>query len=69
MKRLLEFFQDGTGMFSSMRLVFLTWGIGAFLIWGAISIINKSVATIPITIVEIMALCVVGKVAQSVTEK
>ena len=63
-----DFFKDSEGQFSSMRLGFLLWIIGVFIVWSFVSFKSKTLVAIPEPVVEILGVCVLGKVGQSWTE-
>jgi hypothetical protein len=65
---LSQFFKDDTGQLSSMRLVFLVWGLGLFVVWAIISIITKQMFPVPESCIEILGICTIGKAANSITE-
>ena len=67
--KIAQFFNDDTGQLSSMRLIFILWGVGVFGVWGAVSIMTKTLSAIPIGAVEIMGMCLASKVVQSFAEK
>ena len=63
-----EFFKDGTGMLSSMRLIFIIWSLGVFLVWVGFCIFKKSIVGIDNSIIEIFGVLTTGKISQSYTE-
>lgn len=67
--RLLEFFEDDTGRLSSMRLLFLGWGVGALIVWSFLSIKSKTLLELPISITMFISSLVAGKIVQNYTER
>lgn len=63
-----QFFKDGDGQLSAMRLVFITWGLGTFIVWAILCGFSGSLMNVPVSIVEIMALSLGSKIAQSYIE-
>lgn len=66
--KLAQFFQDDTGALSAMRLMFIIWGLGVFVTWTVLSIIAKQMQPIPAGVVEILGMCIGGKVIQAFSE-
>ena len=65
---LSQFFKDDTGQLSSMRLVFLVWSLGLFVVWAIISLITKQMYAVPESCIEILGICTIGKATHAVTE-
>ena len=63
-----EFFKDGSGMLSSMRLVFILWACGVFLVWVGFCIFKKSIIGIDNSIIEVLGILISGKVGQAFSE-
>lgn len=64
-----EFIQDNEGGLSSMRLAFLTWTLGLFLIWAGISIQTHTIQPLPDSLI-ILTLGISGtKAVQRFGEK
>lgn len=63
-----QFFQDDTGALSAMRLMFIVWGLGVFVTWTVLSIIAKQMQPIPSGVIEILGMCIGGKVIQAFSE-
>lgn len=67
--KLGEFVQDNSGGLSSMRLIFLTWGLGLFLVWAGISIRTGTLQPLPDSLI-ILTLGISGtKAVQRFGEK
>ncbi|OIP40296.1 hypothetical protein AUJ95_04655 [Candidatus Desantisbacteria bacterium CG2_30_40_21] len=72
--KILQLLQDDNGMFSSTRLAFLVWGIGAFVVWAVQSfhnqiLVNRGVlADIPESVLMVIAALMTGKVIQKFKE-
>jgi hypothetical protein len=66
--RLSQFFQDDTGALSAMRLMFITWGLGVLILWTILSVMARQMLPIPAGVVEILGMCVGGKVIQAFSE-
>lgn len=67
-KKLSEFVQDDTGACSAMRLLFIIWGLGAFIVWVILSFKTGTMVSIPWSITSFISSLVAGKVVQSYTE-
>ena len=63
-----QIFRDDGGAISSMRVIFVLWGFGVFTVWTILSIIARQMQPIPSGTVEIMGMCLGGKVIQSFSE-
>jgi hypothetical protein len=66
--KLVQFVQDDTGALSSMRLLFLLWGLGTFGIWFWISIHTGALVALPWSVTGFISSLTAGKVLQSFTE-
>lgn len=66
---MLDFFRDESGKFSSTRLAFLVWALGAFIIWAIVSMKNWSLAGLPIELLAVFGMLMTGKVIQVFGEK
>lgn len=66
--RLLQFFQDDTGALSAMRLLFIVWGIGTFIVWTSLCIKTGTMVAMDIKILGFLVSLVGGKVVQNFTE-
>jgi hypothetical protein len=60
-----QFFQDGSGSYSSTRLAFLLWAMGVLTVWVYESITTYTLAQIDTTVVTILGVLMMGKVVQS----
>lgn len=67
--KLAEFFQDPTGGFSSVRLAFLVWSLGVFIVWAVASLSEKSVKPIDTSIIMMIGAVSTAKVVQRFGEK
>lgn len=66
--KLIQFVQDDTGALSSMRLLFLLWGLGTFGVWLWISIHTGALVALPWSVTGFISSLTAGKVLQSFTE-
>jgi len=67
--KLNEFVQDNEGGLSSMRLAFLTWTLGLFVVWAGISIRTRTIQPLPESVI-ILTLGISGtKAVQRFGEK
>lgn len=64
-----EFLKEDNGNQSSMRLVFLVWGLGTFFVWLILSFIDGELKAIPESVVTASAIFLVGKVSQKFGEQ
>lgn len=65
---LSQMFKDDTGQVSSMRVVFVLWGFGVFALWAVISFKAGQMVAIPQQAMEVLGMCLGGKVVQSFSE-
>ena len=63
--KLLEFFEDGGGQLSSVRLAFLFWTITVLAVWAIVSIQAGKIQSIDWSVVGIIFTLMTGKVVQS----
>lgn len=68
MSKLSQFLKDGDGQFSSMRLVFLLWGLGALVMWVIASWHAKTLAVVPDSVIAMTGVTTTGKIIQSFSE-
>ena len=68
LNRLAQFFQDGTGQLSSMRLLLIVWGIGTFVVWVILSLHAGAMMALPISLTTFLGSLIAGKVVQNFTE-
>lgn len=68
MKKLLQFFQDGTGQFSALRLVFNLSFFIFFIIWIFDSFHIKKMAPIDGSVIQYFTILLGSKVGQSISE-
>ena len=66
MRKLLE---EDNGNFSSTRLAFLLWVIGALLVWIITSLKTGTIQSIPESVAAIVGILMTGKVTQKFGEK
>ena len=52
--KLHEFIEDNSGGLSAMRLAFLTWTLGVFLLWMMISIQTRALQPLPDSLIITM---------------
>lgn len=65
-----EYMQDkGTDKLSASRLLILFWGVGVFLVWAATCIVERSLQSIPESVVTVFGIAVGGKSVQRFGEK
>lgn len=69
MSKSVEFLQESCGKKCPVRLIYLTWGIGIFLIWAYLSIANKKLELIDNSVLMFFGLAVTGKVVQKPFEE
>lgn len=67
-KKILQFFQDGSGQFSATRLAFLAWIFGALVVWSANSFQAREIQDIPDSVTVLVGILMTGKVAQKANE-
>lgn len=65
---LLQFFKDGDGQYSAMRLGFLLWVLGLLGIWGYVCVSKQAIVAIDPTVLTLLGILTGGKVVQSATE-
>lgn len=65
---LTQFLRDDTGALSSMRLLFLAWGLVALVVWAVICFKTATVAALPWSLTSFIVSLIGGKVLQSWTE-
>lgn len=65
---LTEFFKDNTGQLSSVRLLFVLWGIAILSLWIWLSITNRAMEAISDDAIKVFAIVTTGKVIQSFSE-
>ena len=69
MDNLSNFFKECNGKHCPVRLIYLIWGIGIFLIWAFLSISNKQIQAIDQSVIVFFGLAVTGKVIQKPFEE
>lgn len=68
LSRLVQFFEDETGAFSSTRLIFILWNFAVIGMLGYQLFVLKQTPKVEPSIVGILGTVMVGKVAQSFSE-
>lgn len=66
--KLSDFVRDEGGRLSSMRLLFLIWGLGTFIVWAYLSLKTLAFMALPLSITSFIISLIGGKVFQSYTE-
>jgi hypothetical protein len=66
--RILEFFSEDNNILSSMRLVFLMFGIAVVLVWSYVSILSKTMSDIPAGVQTTCLILIAGKGYQKLIE-
>ncbi len=56
--------REEKGKVSSLRALLLLWGVGLFLVWAFVSIINRNIAEIPESVVTVIGILSGSKVLQ-----
>lgn len=56
--------REKKGKVSSSRVLLLVWGVGIFVVWTLVSIINRNIAEIPESVVTILGILSGSKVVQ-----
>ena len=56
--------QEKEGKVSTSRVLLLLWGVGLFLVWAVVSIINQNIAEIPESVVTVIGILSGSKVLQ-----
>jgi hypothetical protein len=56
--------REKKGKVSSSRVLLLIWGVGVFLVWTVVSLINRNIAEIPESVVTILGILSGSKVVQ-----
>jgi len=64
----MDFFNDSKGNPSMTRLLFGIWGLGVFVIWSAVSVIEMALQPIDLSVVGILFTFMTGKVWQKYKE-
>jgi hypothetical protein len=65
-----QFFQDKANQeFSTTRLVRFIWATGVLVVWAVVSIVAKSVQSIPESVITILGLALGGKAVQRFGEQ
>ena len=65
-----QFFQDkGKTELSATRLVLFIWATGVLVVWGVVSIVAKSVQTIPDPVITVLGLALGAKAVQRFGER
>jgi hypothetical protein len=67
--KLQSFLEDNSGGFSSTRLAFLLWAVGALVAWLVVSIRAESLQSLDNSVIAIIGILMTGKVAQRFGEK
>lgn len=66
--KLSDFVRDEGGRLSSMRLLFLVWGVGTLVVWAYLCIKAAAFIALPTSVMAFIISLVGGKVLQSYTE-
>lgn len=66
--KLSDFVRDEGGRLSSMRLLFLIWGLGTFAVWAYLSLKTLALVALPLSVTSFIISLIGGKVLQSYTE-
>ena len=69
MDNITTFFEDNSGGFSMMRLVFFVWGIGIFVVWAYTCISTGGIVTLPTEVITLFLGLSTAKVVQRGLEK
>lgn len=69
MKNVSSILEDNAGGFSSTRLAFLLWVVGALAVWMHASWKTAEIAALPESIVTILGVLMTGKAVQRFGEK
>ena len=64
MKGIGSLVQEKQGKVSTSRVLLLLWGVGLFLVWAFVSIINRNIAEIPESVVTVIGILSGSKVLQ-----
>jgi predicted membrane protein len=65
-----QFFQDkGKRELSATRLVLFIWATGVLVVWGVVSIVAKSIQSIPESVITILGLALGAKAVQRFGER
>lgn len=67
--KLMQFFQDETGAYSSTRLAFLAMSATIGLVWAYVCVSKKEVVEIPPGVAAVAFTYMLGKVGQTIIEK
>lgn len=63
------FLQDQKGDNSSIRLVFVSWGLVPLFVWATVCLVKMTIVDIPLGVGTIIGSVVAGKVWQAYAEK
>ena len=65
-----QFLQDkGKTELSATRLVLFIWATGVLVVWGVVSIVAKSIQTIPESVITVLGLALGAKAVQRFGER
>lgn len=64
MKGIGSLVQEKQGKVSTSRVLLLLWGVGLFLVWAFVSIINRNITEIPESVVTVIGILSGSKVLQ-----
>lgn len=67
--KLFEFFEEGTGKLSSIRLVTTAWALGQLIVWMYVCIHTGTMVPIDASIIGMTGALLAGKVGQKFGEK
>jgi hypothetical protein len=56
--------REKKGKISSSRILLLLWGIGLFVVWSFVSLVNRNIAEIPESVVTVLGILSGSKVVQ-----
>ncbi len=68
LEKLAEFLQDDTGALSSYRLTFLLWSFALVSSWLLVSLSQKVLVPVDVSLLHLTAIMVGGKLVQSFSE-
>ena len=63
-KGILSLVREKEGKISTSRVLLLIWGVGLFIVWVSVSIINRNIAEIPESVVTVIGILSGSKVLQ-----
>lgn len=65
----LQFFQDGDGDFSSMRLVVILWALGILVMWMFCCFFQRQLVVLPESVIAALGILITGKAVQKKIEQ